>query len=183
MIILVGSTNPVKIEAAISAFQKHYDEINVIGIDVSSGVNDQPIGDETFIGAENRAIALKTKDNEEHRNANYFVGIEGGITKVYNRWFAFGGVCVIDRHLNKGFGSSAHFEIPREITNRLLDGEELGSVMDEVLATKNSKQKGGAISFFTNGVMNRKDFYVPGIISALVPFNHRELYFQDRKRD
>jgi non-canonical (house-cleaning) NTP pyrophosphatase len=55
--------------------------------------------------------------------------------------------------------------------------------MDEILATKNSKQKGGAISFFTNGVMNRKDLYIPGLISALVPFNHRELYFQDRKRD
>lgn len=183
MKILVGSLNPVKLEAVKEAFQKNYNEVDVIGIKVASGVGDQPIGKETFIGAENRAVALPKRNDDENIDADFFVGIEGGITRGINRWFAFGGVCVIDKQSNTCFGSSAHFELPNEITKRLLSGEELGFVMDEIMKTKNSKQKGGAISFFTNGVMNRKELYVPGIISALVPFNHRELYFKDHPKE
>ena len=41
---------------------------------------------------------------------------------------------------------------------------------------KNTKQKGGAIGFLTNGVMDRKDLYVQGLIVALVPFIKKELY-------
>lgn len=178
MKILVGSLNPVKLKAVEEAFQKYNNNITVIGINVPSGVSDQPIGDETYTGAENRAIALSEKNNKENHKAEFFVGIEGGIAKVYNRWFAFGGVCIIDKQFNKGFGTSAHFELPLEITNRLLKGEELGYVMDEIMRTENTKQKGGAISFFTNGIMDRKELYIPGIISALVPFNHRDLYFK-----
>ncbi len=177
MKILVGSLNPVKLKAVEEAFQKYYDDIDISGINVLSGVSDQPIGDETFIGAENRSTALKKKNDSENLKAEYFVGIEGGIVKVFNKWFAFGCVCIADTKLNKGFGSSAHFELPLEITNRLLSGEELGYVMNEIMQTENTKQKEGAISFFTNGVMNRKELYIPGIISALVPFNHRDLYF------
>lgn len=177
MKILVASLNPVKLNAVEEAFRKHFDNISVIGIDTKSGVSDQPIDDEIFIGAENRAIALMKKNDSENLRGEFFVGIEGGIANIYNRWFAFGGVCVVDSAGNKGFGSSAHFELPGEITNRLLTGEELGFVMDEVVQAENTKQKGGAISFFTNGVMDRKELYIPGIISALVPFHHKDMFF------
>ena len=42
---------------------------------------------------------------------------------------------------------------------------------------ENTKQKGGAISYFTAGKMNRKELYIPGLISALIPFQHENLYF------
>ena len=29
----------------------------------------------------------------------------------------------------------------------------------------------------SGGVMNRKELYVPGLIAALVPFNHKDMYF------
>jgi len=177
MKILVGSLNPVKLSAVEEAFQSYFDNVSVVGFETKSGVSDQPINDEVFIGAENRAITLKDPNNIEDLGGKFFVGIEGGITKIHNHWFAFGGVCIIDNTGNKGFGSSAHFELPSEITDRLLAGEELGVVMDGIMQAENTKQKGGAISFFSNGVMNRKELYIHGIISALVPFHHRELFF------
>jgi len=177
MKILVGSLNPVKLNAVEEAVQNYFDNISVIGLETQSGVSDQPINDEVFTCAENRAITLKKKNDIENIGGRFFIGIEGGIANNYKRWFAFGGVCIIDDMGNKGFGSSAHFELPREITDRLLSGEELGFVMDEIMQTENTKQKGGAISFFSNGVMNRKELYVHGIISALVPFLHRGLFF------
>lgn len=179
MKILVGSTNKVKIEAAREAFSNYFDTIEVIGIEVNSNVHHQPINYDTFIGAENRAEALIVVDKSKQLNADFFVGIEGGIIQHHERWFGFGCMCVIDKFGNKSFGTSPHFELPEEVYSRLLKGEELGEVMDEIMQQKNTKQNSGAIGFLTNGVMNRTQLYVPGIIAALVPFNHKNMYFKE----
>lgn len=178
MKILVGSENPVKLAAVKEAFEYYYAEVEVVGVKVPSGVPDQPVNDQTLTGAENRALKLKELNETNNLCADYFAGVEGGIVFNHNKWFAFGGMCVVDREGNKSFGTSAHFEIPREVSERLLNGEELGHVMDDIMQQKNTKQKMGAIGFFTKGIMDRKQLYVPGIIAALVPFNHKEMYFK-----
>lgn len=179
MKIFVGSENPVKLDAVKEAFGFYFDNVDVAGIKVPSGVPDQPINDETLRGAENRAAILRELNKTENLSADFFIGVEGGIIKRFGRWFAFGGMCLMDVKGNKGFGTSAHFELPEEVSKRLLEREELGLVMDEIMDQKNTKQKMGAIGFFTKGIMNRKELYIPGIISALVPFNHPEMYFKN----
>lgn len=177
--ILVGSKNPVKINAAKEGFLKYFDEVEVKNFDVPSGVSVQPINsDETFKGAENRAKKLKEINDNNQMGYDFFVGIEGGISETYGKWFAYGCMCIIDKTGKKSFGTSPHFEIPDPVTERLLKREELGHVMDEIMKTENSKVKGGAIGFFTNDVMDRKDLYFDGVIVALVPFLHKNLYFK-----
>ncbi len=178
MKILVGSENPIKHDAVKEAFLNYYSDVEIIGIKVPSGVPDQPINEETLRGAENRAEILKELNGTEGYNADFFVGVEGGIIKKYGRWFAFGGMCVVDKTGRRGFGTSAHFEIPAMVSSRLLEREELGDVMDEIIKMKNTKQNMGAIGFFTNGVMNRKELYISGLVAALVPFNHKDMYFE-----
>jgi inosine/xanthosine triphosphatase len=182
MKILVGSKNPVKIEAVKEAFSKYFDKINVVGIEVSADVPAQPINDQTFDGAQNRALTLQAVSNAKNLDADFFVGIEGGIQKNFDRWFAFGCMCIIDKKGNTSFGTSPHFELPENVIQQLLKGIELGNVMDKIMNTKNSKQNHGAIGFFTNGAMNRKELYVPGLIAALVPFNHKEMYFKPHSK-
>lgn len=177
MKILVGSKNPVKLDAVKETFALYFNSIEVIGIDVDSNVPDQPINDETFIGAENRANELVNINSEQSLHADFFVGIEGGIQQNYNKWFAFGCMCIIDKEGKKSFGTSAHFELPQIVSDQLLERKELGHVMDEIMNSENTKQKGGAIAYFTNGKMNRKELYIPGLISALVPFQHEKMYF------
>ena len=176
MKILVGSQNPVKINAVKEAFERHFGEAEVIGIKVPSRVPDQPINEETFIGAENRARNLFQINNEQNLNADYFVGIEGGIVNQHNRWFAFGGMCVINKNEKIAFGSSPHFELPKVVADKLLERVELGHVMDKIMETENSKCKSGAIGFFTNGIMDRKELYIAGLLVAVVPFLHEKLY-------
>lgn len=176
MKILVGSQNPVKINAVKEAFEKHFGQTEVIGIKVPSNVPDQPINDETFIGAENRARNLFKINIEQNLKADYFVGVEGGIINQHNRWFAFGGMCVINKEEEIAFGSSPHFELPDIVVDKLLQRMELGHVMDEIMKTENSKCKSGAIGFFTNGVMDRKELYISGLLVAVVPFLHKNLY-------
>ncbi len=178
MKVLVGSKNPVKIKATKEAFLKYFPKAEISGLAVRSGVPSQPINIETFRGAKNRSLALKRINRKMNLKASFFVGIEGGIINLYSRWFAFGAMCIIDKAGRISFGSSPHFELPAHVTKKLLAGTELGDVMDELRGEKNTKQKDGAIGFFTKGIMSRKDFYVHGLVVALVPFISKELYFR-----
>ena len=63
MKILVGSENPVKLEAVKDAFTKYFGDIEVVGIGVESHVPAQPVNDETYIGAQSRAIHLLHSNN------------------------------------------------------------------------------------------------------------------------
>jgi len=177
MKILVGSKNPVKIDAVREALSNYFESIEVIGYEVESGVSIQPVGDETFTGAKNRALNLKALDKVNNINADLFVGIEGGIAKEFDRWFAFGCMCIVDNNDNIGFGTSPHFELPGVVVEKLLKGEELGTVMDQIQNEENTKQKHGAIGYFTNGVMNRKELYIEGLKVAIIPFLHKEKFF------
>lgn len=59
MKVLVGSENPVKIQSVRESFLTFFEHVEVEGILVDSGVAEQPINDETFEGAKNRAGNVK----------------------------------------------------------------------------------------------------------------------------
>ena len=69
------------------------------------------------------------------------------------------------------------FTLPDFIVQRLLKGEELGVVMDELLNDHNTKQKHGAIGFLSKGVIDRESLYISGVIMALIPFLNQSWYF------
>lgn len=177
MKILVGSKNPVKIDAAKEAFEKYFGEVQAIGISVPSNVPDQPVNDDTFMGAKNRAEKLLKLSEENGTEADYFVGIEGGIIEINQKWFGFGCMCILDRNSKVGFGTSPLFPMPQFVIDQLLEGKELGHVIDELANKENTKHNEGAIGFFTNDVMKRKELYVHGLTTALIPFVKSE-YFE-----
>lgn len=181
MKVLVGSENPVKIEAVREAFSKHFGDVEVTGTAVDSRVSDMPKNHETFEGAKNRALELKRINEERGLGARFFVGIEGGIIRLYSKWFAFGSMCILDDKGRTGFGTTPHFELPESVTKQLLSGIELGDVMDKITGEQNTKQKSGAIGFLTKGVMDRKNLYVHGLTAALVPFMNEGMYFEGQK--
>jgi inosine/xanthosine triphosphatase len=178
MKILAGSENPVKVEAVREAFSQYFADITVVGMRVESGVSNQPFNNVTFEGARNRAFALRSMNSEQKLGAEFFVGLEGGVAERYSRWFVFGAVCIMDLAGHVAYGTSPHFEIPERLVARLDSRQELGDVIDEMMGERNTKQREGAIGFFTRGVMTRKDFYVCGLLSALVPFLNKELFNQ-----
>ncbi len=182
MKVLVGSLNPVKIDAVKVSFEKFFENVSVEGISVPSGVPDQPVGKETFEGARNRALELKKLNEEKKLNADFFVGIEGGISKDYGIWFSFGAMCIIDKEGREAFGTSPQFQLPEQIVEELLNGVELGDVMDNIQNKSNTKQHKGAIGFFTKGRMTRKELYSTGLITTLVPLINKELFFGESER-
>jgi len=174
MIVIVGSKNPVKVSAVREAFEHYYKNVSVVGMSVSSGVSDQPFEEDTHIGAKNRAEALLKTGN-----ADYYVGVEGGCFMIHGTWMAAGSVCILDNSGREGRGVSPAFPMPPVFMKAILEGREMGVVADEHIGSTNIKQQGGTAGYLTRDVIPRKELYIPGIVSALVPFLNEELYFDN----
>lgn len=179
MLVLVGSKNPVKVQAVEEIFSRFFPETKVLSFSVPSGVPDQPSCGQVLGGCRNRALELKKINDEQNLGADFFVGMEGGITEMPPRWFNFNGTCILDRNGREGYGTSPLFELPESVTRQLLDGKELGDVMDHMFKDHKSKQKGGAIGHFTKGEVKRKKLCKDSLIMALVPFLNRDIFFRD----
>ena len=170
MKILVGSKNPTKIEAVKEAFSHYFEDVLVEGREVESEVPGEPKNQEVILGAKNRARNLSFE------YADFYVGIEAGIMQNSGEWFGCGMICVMDSKGKIGLGSSAHFQFPTDILSELQKGRELGDFSARFTGDPNEKHKGGTIGFLTKNIIRRKDLYVPGIVSALIPFLNEDLY-------
>ena len=172
--VLVGSLNPVKIAAVQAAFTTVWPEHTweIEGVVVSSGVSNQPMSDlESITGARNRAInALAAGE------ADYGVGLEGGLQQIGEQWFDCGWVVVRDRNGREGSGSTARLAIPPCMISLVQQGLELGEAVDEVFQEHNSKQSGGHFGLMTNNVITRAKAYTDGVIVALACFVHAHLF-------
>jgi inosine/xanthosine triphosphatase len=179
MRVLVGSANPVKIAAVRDVFEPYFPGVQVDDIETLSGVPAQPVGDDTFTGAENRAGALLALNAERALGAEFCVGLEGGIAQYHARWFAFGAICIADAMGRLGFGISPLFELPPAVVDDLLGGSELGLVMDRLAGEHNTKQRGGAVGILTGGRITRRELYAQGVAMALIPFLNPGLFFHE----
>lgn len=141
-------------------------ELDVRGVSSSSGVSDQPGTDaETRLGARNRSRDAQ----QQHPDADYFVGIEGGIDVVGEQLLAFAWMCVDAGDGRSGEARSATLPLPGSIRQLINDGLELGDAIDEVFATTNSKQGGGAFGLLTDGLYTRESVYAESLVFALLP--------------
>ena len=172
--ILVASTNPVKIQAALGGFQQMFPHRSFVatGESISSGVSDQPMSDaETLLGATNRAKRAR----ELQPDVDFAVGIEGGIDRVAGQMFASAWI-VVHTPQRVGQARSGLFPLPPRVQQLVDGGTELGLANDIVFAESNSKRHGGAIGSLTAGVIDRQRLYEHAMVLALVPFQRLDLF-------
>ena len=167
----------MKVAAVAEVFTRCLGPVEVVPISADSDVPRQPIGDETFAGAENRAHRLARLNAERELGAQFFVGIEGGVTQTHGRWFGFGVVFIMDRGGRSAVGITSHFELPAGVTARLLQGAELGDLIDGLSGQENTREGSGAVGFFTRGQLDRKGLTEQGVVMALAPFLNQSLFF------
>ena len=175
--ILIGSENSVKIESVRQSFSKFFKPVDVKGLNVDSGVPAQPCNEDVFVGAKNRAEHVKRINGEQHLNADFFVGIEGGILQFHNRWFQGSVIHILDQRHRESFGTTGLYELPNWIIEKLLAGNELGPIIDELVQNSNTAEKQSTIGFLTNGEVDRLQNNTQAITFALVPFLQDNLYF------
>lgn len=171
--VIVGSKNPVKINAAHNALQRLFpdNQIESEGMHAPSGVPDQPMNSaETRQGAINRALYCR-----QHREADFYMAMEGGVDLFEDGPATFAYVVIADKN-QQSVGCSARLPLPKQIYDALVAGEELGHIMDRLFNTENVKQKGGAIGLLTHNQASRESNYTEALILALAPFINRDLF-------
>jgi len=173
--VIVASTNPVKIKTTEIGFAKMFTDetFAVKGVPAKSEVSDQPMSDEeTFLGATNRANNVSSIVSD----ADYWVGIEGGLKEINGEMEAFAWVVIKSKSGTVGKGKTGSFYLPKKMVELVKTGKELGEADDIVFGKVNSKQANGTVGNLTNDVLTRITYYEPAVILALIPFKNPELY-------
>lgn len=143
------------------------------GVSVGSGVSDQPMTEEeTLTGAQNRA----ENASKEKPNADYWVGIEGGLEEINGEMEAFAWIVIKAKDGQLGKGRTGSFFLPKKVAELIKQGKELGEADDIVFGRSNSKQTNGAVGILTGDVLTRTTYYEPAVVLALIPFKNGELY-------
>lgn len=173
MIVAVGSTNPTKIRPVKSIFSRHFKNVRIQGVKVNSGVKNQPMNnEEMYEGALSRARQALAKVED----ADFGVGIEGGVHKYKYGWFEQSLVVIVDKNGNIGVGSSGGLVLPNTVIDRIHQGKTLEEAVDELFGTKKIGEGIGMFGLFTNRVVTRSSGVKHGVAFALARFLHEDLY-------
>ena len=173
--IIVASTNPVKIAAALEGFRRMFpaETFEARGVPAPSGVSDQPMTDaETLQGALNRVAHIRVAEP----SADYWIGLEGGVEDRADGLECFAWIVASDG-TRMGKSRTATFRLPEEVARLVREGMELGHADDAVFGRANSKQQNGSGGLLTNDVIDRAAYYNQAVILALIPFLNPKLTF------
>lgn len=178
MSVFVGSLNPGKVQSVREVFTALAADLGlpagpaVQGVNVPSGVPDQPLGvEETARGAANRAAAALAQPG-----ALWGVGLEGGVRlDERGRGWLFGVVAVAHAS-GMNAGRTAELPVPPAILPGVQSGMELGTLMDDLLGTRDLKRGAGTVGALTGGLVTRPDVWRQALALTLAPFLHPQLY-------
>jgi inosine/xanthosine triphosphatase len=174
--LVIASTNPVKVQAAMNGFERLFpgSTLTVITVAVPSDVAHQPLSDEeTLRGALNRSRNAQ----RAHPQADYWIGIEGGIQPIGLEMTAFAWIVVRSRE-RIGKARTGTFFLPPAVAELIHAGKELGEADDIVFGRSNSKQENGAVGLLTDNAIDRVQLYEHAMILALIPFKNERRYAQ-----
>lgn len=172
--LAVGSGNPVKLAAAEAAFGRWVPDVKTTGVEVDTGVPEQPHDEEGPQGAANRAVAaLEAVDG-----AGLGVGIEAALHTRDPSGEAFDvQYCAIaDRQGRITVGAGPGFAYPPVVLEAIEDGQTVGEAVGRLAGNQAIGREEGAIGYLTRGGTTREELTEWAVISALVPRLRPELY-------
>lgn len=175
MKVLIGTNNKGKVEGAKQAFEKFYKNVEVIGIPISSDVSDEPVNDEIYIGASNRVNNLVKYAEQNNIGADFFIGVESGITNKLGKWCIIPIAVIKDKNGFESFGTGSAFPVPDKYVEEIIN-TDLGKVMDKIFKGNGLKNEKGGIAHLTNDVITRYDLTKEAFIMALTQFINGEIW-------
>ncbi|KAL4721872.1 hypothetical protein ACLX1H_011064 [Fusarium chlamydosporum] len=173
--VVVASNNIPKIKATSEGFKQMLPgSYDFQGLSVNSNVSDQPFSDEeTLRGATNRARNAQIAKPE----ADYWVGIEGGVETHNGSICSFAWIVIISKGGRVGKARTSAYFLPEKTCKLLKEGVELGHADDMVFGQMDSKNKQGSVGLLTGCVVDRAAYYTQAVILALIPFRNASLDF------
>jgi inosine/xanthosine triphosphatase len=184
-LVRVGSMNPPKLEgvrAALSAFSR---QVTIEGIEVESGVSEQPLGFEEIVeGARNRAERARG-GGECDLGIGYedgLVAIPGPSRSSSGSWFNVGCAAVSDG-IRISLGLSSGFSYPPACSQRAAaERYPIGTLFDGFWRQRRGSSPASAqlsignVGKLTGGALTRAEYTRHAVVCALTPFIHPDLY-------
>ncbi len=166
MVIFIGSTNPIKINAVKQAAGNQWPQAEIKNLEVDSGVKSQPDSDaETKQGAINRArrvlqqglAGLKSREDKEQYLG---VGLEGGvrIDQSQQMWTTVW-AAVVDQSQQAYLANGARFQVDPVVAAAIRQGREMGPIVSNLLDGRPIKKQEGYIGVVTNNFVDRTEEY------------------------
>lgn len=177
--VRVGSMNPPKLAGVRQAFAAYCEGAETLGVDVPSGVPEQPLGwKQIHDGARNRAEAARASGS-----CDLAVGYEDGLVELDGLgWFNVG-CAVVASAQRSSVGLSSGFAYPPACVERAERGEPIGDVFDEVWRAHRptterdpSALSVGNVGKLTDGVLPRAEYTRHAVLCALASWLHPDLY-------
>lgn len=178
MTIYIGSQNPAKIKAVEIALAKMKElqgekflfiaGDKVMGINVPSGVSDQPKYDEeTILGAQNRCFELQRRYSD-----SICIGLEGGVQETAHGLLLCNWGAMVDQEGNRYIAGGVRVPLPDAITEGIRQGKELGDVIDDYCKQSNVRQTEGAIGILSYGFIDRPHMFADVVLLLLGQMLH-----------
>lgn len=166
MNILIGTLNEYKIEGAKKAFARYFDNFTIEGIKVSSLVNEQPLDNDILTGARNRVNNLIEYAKDNNMEIDYYLGIESGITKMFDNWFITNVAVIKDKNGYESIGMGPSFKVPSKYVDEVINND-LNYVFENLYKDDLLNYKGG-IGLLTQNALNRVMIVENAFIMALI---------------
>lgn len=175
MKVFIGTNNSGKVEGAKQAFEKFYENVEVTGISVKSEVSDEPVNEEIYLGAKNRVDNLIKYSKKKNIEADFYIGVESGITNLLGQWCIIQIAYIKDNNGNESFGTGPAFPVPEKYVKEIID-TDLGKLIKKIFEQKSLKNEKGGISYLTKGVITRYDLTRDAFIMALTKFINGDIW-------
>ncbi len=173
MIVAAGTKNPAKLEGIRRAFGKYFPDMELRPVDSTSVAKAQPRGlEEMTAGATARAKFALSK-----AGGDFGVGVEAGIFTIGEIYFDNQVAAIVNPSGKVSLGHSAGYSLPQQAMEKLFsEGKELERWAESISGINEVGDKGGLIQHLTKGKMTRTDLTEQCVVTALIPWLHRDIY-------
>lgn len=175
MKIIVGSEKKPKVQAVTQAFAVAFpsEKIEVHSVPTNSAVSSHPTSaEESIAGAFNRIKHAQ----QLVLDADYYVGVEGGLLQIEDHAWELSYVVVMDSNGKSSTGLSAGIEMRGKILDSIRNGIELNDILDLDYGFKSSGNANGFYGLTTNDLVTRQSATEQAVLFALAPFLHPEFF-------
>jgi inosine/xanthosine triphosphatase len=182
--VQAGTDNPTKLSGARRALARVFGgKIALSGHKEDSRVSHHPFNAETFTGAANRAHAAWKRakgaagagnranaSSRAARGCDYSLGIESGLFSLYPGIHVDITICCAYDGARETYGTGMGFVVPEWIAKKIrAHGSDLSRVMAETAHVSGIGRKQGALGWFSDGCMHRRDQIEAAVKCAFVP--------------
>ena len=184
--IALGSDRAAKIMAVrasvarVAQIDSAWSDVNVVARRVETNVPNMPLTDwQLMQGARERALAVRDSLKSRRLEADIYVGLEGGFhsVSIEGQWHTFlRGWAYATDGKRDAFGAGPSTTVPAGIVQRVVEGRELGDVIDDVTGGRDIRSKQGAWGILSRDLVTRSMSFELALIAAFAPFYNSRFY-------